>query len=300
MPEHGPDDTSHERGSSRRRPGSIARILRTERLGVAGGLLVAGLVVVAIVAPQIAPVDPKATAFETYLPPAGRNPMGTDHLGRDVLSRVVHGARLSLYVGLTSVLLAVSLGSAWGMAAAYFGGTFDLVSQRLVDVMMGYPPIILALALMAALGPSVNNVILALLLLLVPTAARTVRAHVLTLKELPYVESARAAGASHVRILVRHLLPNSVGTITVLVSVNVAYAILVEASLSFLGLGSPPDEPSWGGMLATAVRSIDFAPWAVFFPGLAMSLSVFGLNLFGDMIRDMLDPRLRIAPGQES
>jgi ABC-type dipeptide/oligopeptide/nickel transport system permease subunit len=300
MPEHGPDDTSHERGSSRRRSGSIGRILRTERLGVAGGLLVAGLVVMAIAAPQIAPVDPKATAFETYLPPAARNPMGTDHLGRDVLSRVVHGARLSLYVGLTSVLLAVSFGSAWGSAAAYFGGTFDMVSQRLVDVMMGYPPIILALALMAALGPSVNNVILALLLLLIPTAARTVRAHVLTLKELPYVESARAAGASHVRILVRHLLPNSVGTITVLVSVNVAYAILVEASLSFLGLGSPPDEPSWGGMLATAVRSIDFAPWAVLFPGLAMSLSVFGLNLFGDMIRDILDPRLRIAPGQES
>lgn len=287
-------------GPSRRRSGSIGRILRTERLGVAGGLLVLALVVVAIVAPWIAPFDPKATAFETHLPPGPQNPMGTDHLGRDVLSRVVHGARLSLYVGLASVLLAVSLGSAWGMATAYFGGTFDMVSQRLVDVMMGYPPIILALALMAALGPSINNVILALLLLLAPTAARTVRAHVLTLTQLPYVESARAAGSSHGRILLRHLLPNSVGTITVLASVNVAYAILVEASLSFLGLGSPPDEPSWGGMLATAVRSIDFAPWTVFFPGLAMSLAMFGLNLFGDTIRDVLDPRLRIAPGQES
>jgi ABC-type dipeptide/oligopeptide/nickel transport system permease subunit len=278
----------------------LRRILRTQPLGVVGGLLVLALVALAALAPRIAPHDPKATAFDTFQPPGPLNVFGTDHLGRDVLSRVVYGARLSLYVGLASVLAGVATGAAWGMATAYFGGAFDMVSQRVVDVMMGYPPIILALALMAALGPSVNNVVLALVFLLAPTAARTVRAHVLVLKELTYIESARAAGCSHARILLRHLLPNSVGTISVLVSVNVAYAILVEASLSFLGLGSPPDEPSWGGMLAAASRGIDAAPWAIFFPGVAMALTMFGLNLFGDMARDVLDPRLRIAPGQES
>ena len=286
-------------GGAGRRRAALGRILRTQPLGVLGAVLVLGLAAVAILAPGLARHDPKATAFDPYLPPGPVNVFGTDHLGRDVMSRVVHGARLSLYVGLTSVLLGVSAGTAWGMAAAYFGGWFDLVSQRLVDVMMGYPPIILALALMAALGSSVHNVVLALVFLLAPTAARTVRAHVLVLKALTYVESARAAGCSHGRILLRHLLPNTVGTICVLVSVNVAYAILVEASLSFLGLGTPPDEASWGGMLATASRGIDAAPWAVFFPGVAMGLAMLGLNLFGDMARDVLDPRLRIAPGQE-
>jgi ABC-type dipeptide/oligopeptide/nickel transport system permease subunit len=288
-------------GDARGRLAATARrLVRTQPLGVLGGGVVVLLVALAVLAPLVAPHDPKATAFDTYQPPGRQNVFGTDHLGRDVLSRVVHGARLSLYVGLASVLLGVLSGAAWGMAAAYFGGSFDLVSQRVVDVMMGYPPIILALALMAALGQSVNNVVLALVFLLAPTAARTVRAHVLVLKELTYVESARAAGCSHGRILLRHLLPNSVGTISVLVSVNVAYAILVEASLSFLGLGSPPDEPSWGGMLAAASRGIDAAPWALFFPGAAMALTMFGLNLFGDMARDVLDPRLRVAPGQGS
>ena len=194
MPE--PASGGRSRAPEARRRSPARRVLRTQPLGVLGGALVLLLVGVAALAPRLAPYDPKSTAFDTYLPPGGQNAFGTDHLGRDVLSRVVHGARLSLYVGLTSVLLGVLSGAAWGMAAAYFGGAFDLASQRLVDVMMGYPPIILALALMAALGSSVNNVVLALVFLLAPTAARTVRAHVLVVKELAYVEAARAAGVS--------------------------------------------------------------------------------------------------------
>ena len=265
----------------------------SQPLGAIGAVIVLALVVTAILAPQLAPHGAKDAAFAPYVPPGAEFPMGTDQIGRDVLSRVIWGARLSLYVGLVSVAFGVTLGALWGVVAAYFGGAADSVSQRLVDMLMALPPIILALSLMAALGQSVNNVIVALALLLVPTAARTLRSVALSVKETPYVEAARAAGCSHWRVIFMHLLPNVFATYVVLFTVNIAYAIVVEAALSFLGLGAPPDEPSWGGMLTAGTQAMETAPWMIFFPGLAISLTVFGLNLLGDAIRDLTDPRLR-------
>ncbi len=262
-------------------------------LGAIGAVIVLFLILVAMFAPWIAPYGPKVTDFAAFLPPNNQHWFGTDHLGRDIFSRVVWGSQLSLYVGLTSVGVGVTLGALWGIGTAYVGGTIDVVTQRVVDVLMGFPPIILALGLMAVLGQSVNNVVIALVILLTPSAARTMRSSVLSLKEMAYVESARALGASTLRVVFRHLVPNCLGTYIVLFTVNVAYAIVVEAALSFLGLGSPPDEPSWGGMLTAATASLERAPWIAFFPGAAISLVVFGLNLLGDAIRDMTDAKMR-------
>ena len=230
-------------------------------LGAIGAVIVLFLILVAMFAPWIAPYGPKVTDFDAFLPPNDQHWFGTDHLGRDIFSRVVWGSQLSLYVGLTSVGVGVTLGALWGIGTAYVGGTIDVITQRVVDVLMGFPPIILALGLMAVLGQSVNNVVIALVILLTPSAARTMRSSVLSLKEMAYVESARALGASTLRVVFRHLVPNCLGTYIVLFTVNVAYAIVVEAALSFLGLGSPPDEPSWGGMLTAATATLERAPW---------------------------------------
>jgi peptide/nickel transport system permease protein len=262
-------------------------------LGVAGALVTLVLVAVALLAPVLAPHGPKEAVFGQLVPPGREFPMGTDQLGRDVLSRVIWGARLSLYVGLASVLFGITLGSLWGMFTGYFGGTTDTTSQRVVDCVMALPPIILALSLMAAVGQSVDNVILALTILLTPTAARTVRSVALGIVASPFIEAARAAGGSHLRIVLRHVAPNCLATYIVLVTTNISYAIVVEASLSFLGVGAPPDEPSWGGMLTAGTQAMGSAPWLIFFPGVAISLAVFALNLLGDSIRDLADPRLR-------
>ena len=275
----------------------VARVLASfaarQPLGAAGAVIVLALVATAALAPQLAPHGAKEAAFAPYLPPSAEFPFGTDQIGRDILSRVIWGARLSLYVGLVSVMFGVTFGGLWGVVTAYFGGAADAASQRVVDTLMALPPIILALSLMAALGQSVNNVILALTLLLTPTAARTLRSLALSIRESPYVEAARAAGCSHWRVIALHVLPNTFATYIVLVTVNISYAIVVEASLSFLGLGAPPDEPSWGAMLTAGSQAVEAAPWMFLFPGLAISLTVFGLNLLGDAIRDLTDPRLR-------
>ncbi|MGI9382972.1 MAG: ABC transporter permease [Methyloligellaceae bacterium] len=268
-------------------------------LGAIGAVIVAALIIVAIFASWIAPYGPKVTDFDAFLSPGDAHWFGTDHLGRDIFSRVVWGSQLSLYVGLTSVGVGVTLGALWGITSAYLGGAIDVITQRIVDVLMGFPPIILALSMMAMLGQSVNNVIITLVILLSPSAARTMRSSVLSLKELTYVESARAVGSSTARVVFRHLVPNCLGTYIVLFTVNVAYAIVVEAALSFLGLGSPPDEPSWGGMLTAATATLERAPWIAFFPGLAICLVVFGLNLLGDAIRDMTDAKMRGSTSQE-
>jgi len=272
---------------------ALGQLLRRQPLGAVGGLIVLALIAVAVLAPRLAPHGPKEATFAPYLPPSAEFPMGTDQIGRDVLSRVIWGARLSLYVGLVSVVFGITAGSLWGAVTAYLGGAADTGSQRVVDSVMALPPIILALALMAALGQSVNNVIIALVVLLTPTAARTIRSIALGIVVSPYMESARAVGATNWRIIFRHLIPNCMAGYIVLVTTNVSYAIVVEASLSFIGAGAPPDEPSWGGMLTAGIQALETAPWMVFFPGLAISLAVFGLNLFGDSIRDITDPRLR-------
>lgn len=272
---------------------ALTRFAVLQPLGVAGALVVLALVLTAALAPQLAPHGAKEAAFAPYEPPSAEFPFGTDQLGRDILSRVIWGTRLSLYVGLVSVLFGITLGGLWGVVTAYFGGAADTVSQRIVDTLMALPPIILALTLMAALGQSVDNVILALTILLTPTASRTLRSVALSIRESSYIEAARAVGCRHWRVIALHVLPNTFATYIVLVTVNIAYAIVVEASLSFLGLGAPPDEPSWGAMLTAGTQAIEQAPWMFLFPGLAISLTVFGLNLLGDAIRDLTDPRLR-------
>jgi ABC-type dipeptide/oligopeptide/nickel transport system permease subunit len=271
----------------------VKRLLVRQPLGMIGALVTLVLIIVAALAPVLAPHGPKEATFGQYVAPGREFPMGTDQLGRDVLSRVIWGARLSLYVGLASVLVGITLGSLWGVFTGYFGGTADTTSQRIVDCLMALPPIILALSLMAAVGQSVNNVILALTILLTPTAARTLRSVALGIVASPYIEAARASGGSHLRIVLRHVLPNCLATYIVLVTTNISYAIVVEASLSFLGVGAPPDEPSWGGMLTAGTQAMETAPWLFFFPGVAISLAVFALNLLGDAIRDIADPRLR-------
>ena len=264
------------------------------RLAPFGAAVLLAAIVVALAAPLLSPYDPLAQNLGNVLARPGRaHWLGTDNVGRDVLSRVIWGARLSLWVGLVSVLVGVTLGGLWGVVTAYVGGVADSASQRVVDTLMALPPIILALSLMAALGQSVNNVIIALAVLLTPTAARTLRSLVLSIRESPYIEAARAVGCPHWRVIALHVLPNTLATYIVLVTVNISYAIVVEASLSFLGLGAPPDEPSWGAMLTAGTQALEPAPWMFLFPGLAISLTVFGLNLLGDAIRDLTDPRLR-------
>jgi ABC-type dipeptide/oligopeptide/nickel transport system permease subunit len=283
---------------TRRAPlAGLARLTALQPLGAIGAVIVLALVATAVFAPELAPHGAKDAAFAPYVSPGRDFPFGTDQLGRDVLSRVIWGARLSLYVGLTSVVFGITIGGLWGVVTAYTGGIADAASQRVVDTLMALPPIILALSLMAALGQSVNNVIMALAILLAPTAARTLRSLALSIRETAYVESARAIGCPHWWIIARHVLPNTFATYIVLVTVNVSYAIVVEASLSFLGLGAPPDEPSWGGMLTAGTQALEAAPWLFLFPGLAISLTVFGLNLLGDAIRDLTDPRLRGSLG---
>jgi ABC-type dipeptide/oligopeptide/nickel transport system permease subunit len=285
------------------RAGAADRVARLARSaartpqGVLGGLIILALLVVALLAPKLARHGPRTTDFDAYLPPSRQFPLGTDHLGRDVLSRIVWGARLSLYVGVVSVAVGVTAGALVGAVTAYVGGLADLLSQHVVDALMALPPIALALALMATLGPSAANVILVLTIILLPTAARTIRPVALAARATPFVEAARATGSSHVRIIRVHILPSTLPTYVVLVAVNMGYAMVMEAALSFLGIGTPPDEPSWGGMVTAGVAALNHAPWLVLFPSLAISLAVLGLNLLGDAIRDATDPRLRDGPG---
>ena len=276
-------------------PAALFRFARRYPLGALGGAILLAMVLTAIFAPWIAPHDPQATSVERqYARPGSALILGGDQLGRDVLSRLIYGTRISLYVGLLSVGIGVTAGTLIGILSAYAGGAVDLVVQRLVDALMGFPPIILALGLMAALGASMNNVVIALVVILLPGATRVVRAQTLSIKELDYVLAARAINASPLRIVMRHILPNVAATYIVLSTITLGFAIVVEASLSFLGVGIPPDVPTWGGMLTLgASRYVNTAPWLAIFPGIAITLVVFAVNLLGDSLRDVLDPRLR-------
>jgi peptide/nickel transport system permease protein len=281
----------------------IAGFARRKPLGAVGGLIVLVLVVTALLAPVLSPYDPRQIIREAdhrvpvHVAPGLRYPMGTDHVGRDIVSRIVYGARISLYVGLGAVLIGVTGWFVVGMASAYAGRGVDLVVQRIVDAMQAVPGLIIVLAIMAVLGSSLNNVVIAIVIGMLAPVVRTVRSQVLSVKEMEYVAAARAIGAPAWRIVARHILPNCLAIYLILATYYLGFAIILEASLSFLGVGVPPDVPSWGGMLTAAAQGhITKAPWAGIFPGLAIFIVVLGFNLLGDALRDVLEPRLRGAP----
>jgi len=264
-------------------------------LGLAGAIIMAAFVLAAVFADALARFDPLTTnAALSLARPDAAHWLGADFMGRDVYARLMYGARISLAVGLGSTCLGCALGVVLGLASGYLGGWVDLVVQRLVDVMQALPLLVLALVMAASLGPSLGNTIIAISIPLVPYAARVIRSNTLTLREMPFVEAARAVGMSEFRIAVRHVLPNTLAPLIVLATAQLGSAILTEASLSFLGLGIPEPYPSWGRMLSeSAAEYVRTAPWLVVFPGIAISLAVFGTNLLGDALRDLLDPRLR-------
>jgi peptide/nickel transport system permease protein len=276
--------------------GWASRILfftRRYPLGAVGAIIVAIFVLTAVFADVIAPTDPTATnAKYSLAAPSSLFWLGADFMGRDMYSRIVHGARISLAVGAGAMSLGALIGISVGLASGYLGGWFDLLVQRLLDIMQSLPLLVMAIVMAASLGPSLKNTIIAIAIPLVPTVARVVRSSTLSLREQPFVEAARAVGMGELRIAVRHVLPNTLAPLIVLATAQLGSAILVEASLSFLGLGIPEPHPSWGRMLSeSAAEYVRTAPWLVIFPGVAISLTVFGTNLLGDALRDILDPR---------
>jgi peptide/nickel transport system permease protein len=286
-----------------RLPGALAlalRFCRRKPLGAIGAVIVVGLIVMAAFADRIAPYS-----YDDSVPgarmkaPNAQFWMGTDNLARDIWSRVVYGARISVTIGFATVALATLLAAAIGVSSAYLGGAYDIVFQRVVDAWMSFPALVIVLSLLAALGPGLLNLILALSILGAAGASRVIRGATLSTMQSPYVEAARALGAGHVRVILRHLLPNVTATIIILATIGLGTVILAESALSFLGFGVPPPYPSWGGMLSGSGRSFMYhAPWMALWPSAAISLAVFGFNMLGDALRDVLDPRLRGGGGR--
>jgi peptide/nickel transport system permease protein len=275
--------------------GKLRFLARRYPLGAIGAIIMVLFVFAAVFAPMITVHDPLSTNSTVSLAkPGAAYWLGTDFMGRDMYSRIVYGARISLAVGIGSVLVGGILGVAIGLASGYLLGWFDLVTQRVIDMMQALPLLVMALVMAAALGPSLQNTIIAISIPLVPSVARIIRANTLSLREQPFVEAAKAIGMSEMRIALRHVLPNTLAPLIVLGTAQLGSAILTEAALSFLGLGIPEPHPSWGRMLSeSAAEYVRTAPWLVIFPGIAISLAVFGTNLLGDAVRDMLDPRQR-------
>ena len=271
----------------------IKRLCQRYPLGAIGSFIVFLVVFAAIFADVVAPYDPTQTNAKMSLSPPGTDMLfGGDMMGRDVLSRIIHGARISLAVGIGSTLLGGIIGTIIGLMCGYFMGWFDLIIQRIIDMMQALPLLVMALVMAASLGPSLENTIIAISIPLVPQVARVIRSNVLSLREMPFVEAARSVGMSHSRIAFRHILPTTLAPLIVLGTAQLGSAILTEASLSFLGLGVPEPYPSWGRMLSeSAAEYVRVAPWLVIFPGIAISAAVFGANLMGDAVRDYLDPR---------
>jgi peptide/nickel transport system permease protein len=273
----------------------IFDFVRRRPLGAVGAALILLMVAMAATAGLIAPYNPVANDYTAMLAaPSSEHWLGTDAHGRDVLTRILYGSRTALMVGLGASALGAVLGSLIGVASAYFGGRIDLIVQRIMDVFFAFPVIILALAVVAVLGTGAGNVILAIATPMVPRCARVVRSSALAVREMPYIDAARASGFGHQRIILRHMLPNVMAPILIMATAFLGEAILLEASLSFLGLGVQEPTAAWGLMLrGAAVEFAETAPWMAIFPGLAISMAVFGFNLFGDSLRDALDPRLR-------
>jgi peptide/nickel transport system permease protein len=259
-----------------------------------GAVLVAGVVVVALAGPLLSQFDPTSQVAEPLLKPgAPGHLLGTDELGRDELSRLMTGARLSLYVGLLAVTIALALGATFGVIAGFYGGWLDNVVMRIMDVLFSLPAIVLAIAITSILGPNLTNAMLAVGIVYAPTFARVARAPTLSVARLPYIEAARAVGLAGWRIMLRHVLPNIAAPLLVQTTVSLSTAILTEAGLSFLGVGTQPPAPSWGLMLSAARQYMLLDPWIALLPGLGIALVVLGFNLLGDGLRDVLDPRIR-------
>ena len=286
------DDTLAER---RVHPGLVTiRLLLRHRLFLVGLVLTGIVLAVALLAPLITTADPYRVSMRNkFKPPGGDFLFGTDNLGRSLWSRVVWGAQFSFYIGGAVVLINAVCGTAVGALAGYFRG-LDNVLMRINDALMAFPAVLLAIAVTAVLGPSVNDVIIALGIVYTPRTARIVRSSVIVLREMEYVQAAVAAGAGHWRILRRHILPNAMAPLIVQLSFLFAYAVLTEATLSFLGVGAVPPTPTWGAIMAEGRQYVTDAPWIIMIPGAALGITVLGLNLLGDGLRDVLDPRLRI------
>jgi len=274
---------------------SVLAFCRRRPLGAIGAVVVVVMVLVALTAPLIAPYDPLAVDFGAMLaPPSAAHWLGTDSFGRDVLSRLIYGSRTALIVGFGAAFVGATAGAILGVGSAYFRGWIDLVMQRFMDIFISFPLIILALAIVAILGNSLPNLIAAITIPMIPRCALVIRSSSLSIRELPYVDAARAAGFGHSRIIMRHMLPNVMAPYLIMLTSFLGQAILLEASLSFLGLGVQEPTAAWGLMLrGAAVEFAEQAPWMGLFPGLAISLAVFAFNLFGDSLRDALDPKLR-------
>ena len=274
---------------------TLVPLSRKYPLGAFGAVVVVVMFVLAIFANVLSPYDPEANAFEFMLTPPGLQFwMGTDQFGRDILTRIIYGARTALLVGFSCAIIGASFGLVLGVGSAYFGGRFDLFFQRVMDVFMAFPLIIMALAVVSIFGTGTQNVIIAITIPFIPRCARVVRSSALAIREIPYVDAARALGFTHSRIILRHMVPNVMAPFLIMLTAFVGQAILLEASLSYLGLGVQEPTPAWGLMLqGGAEEYAESAPWMAIWPGIAISLAVFGFNLFGDALRDVLDPKLR-------
>ena len=276
------------------------RFCRKKPLGALGGAIVVGMILMAVLAPWITRYSYDETIRGARMkPPGAQFWMGTDNLGRDMWSRVVYGARISVTIGFGAVVIAQALAACIGITSGYFGGRFDLCVQRIVDAWQSFPFLVVILSIMAVLGPGLVNVTAALGVVGAANASRVIRGTTISVVQNVYIESARALGAGHLRIMIRHILPNVAATLIVLATIGLGAFILAESALSFLGFGVPPPYPSWGAMLSGSGRTYMFrAPWMAIWPGVAISLAVFGFNMLGDALRDVLDPRLRGAAGR--
>jgi peptide/nickel transport system permease protein len=285
---------------ARRRPGllwlrAVLRFSRRKPLGAIGGALVLALLVMAAFAERIAPYDYDQTIRGARMqPPSAAHWLGTDNLSRDMWSRVVYGARISVTVAFSTIVLGTLCATAIGVSSGYFGGLYDTAVQRVVDAWISFPFFVILLSVMAVLGPGLLNVVLALAIVITAAGSRVVRGATLSVAQNAYVEAARAMGCGHLRILLRYIVPNVMATVIVLATIGLGGVILAEGGLSFLGFGVPPPYPSWGAMLSGSGRTYMYrAPWMAIWPGVAISLAVFGFNMLGDALRDVLDPRLR-------
>ncbi len=284
--------------SERRRAGPLAVLVRGNRIGLVAGLALLAFAVLAIGAPLVAPADPTEMAPIARLQsPAESGPMGTDVFGRDVWSRILYGARISLGVGVVSVLIAAAVGTVLGLVAGYVGRWPEYVTMRVMDVLFSFPSILLAILIVSIWGAGFRSIVVAIALVQTPIFARIVRGSTLSLKHVEFVQASVAAGSSTNRVLFRHILPNVAGPILVQLALSMSGAVILEAALSYLGLGAVPPTPSLGSMLSENRTAMELAPWTVLYPGLALGTLVLCINLFGDALRDYLDPRLRTAMG---